>query len=162
MDRNNTTIMQIPAEYLSEVNYEGTRLIKIEDETVTALTEELNKLQKEANPFLEQMEAITPELDPVYDEIRELELKKQELQKKVAPARARYDEIAKNVEEIDVRANAIKQKITPIILDLVKDELKEFEIPLHTTVKEGVMYVEVRDELEEKIKQLRAIKAKNA
>lgn len=154
--------MQIPAEYLSEVNYEGTRLIKIEDETVTALTEELNKLQKEANPFLEQMEAITPELDPVYDEIRELELKKQELQKKVAPARARYDEIAKNVEEIDVRANAIKQKITPIILDLVKDELKEFEIPLHTTVKEGVMYVEVRDELEEKIKQLRAIKAKNA
>lgn len=162
MDRNNTTIMQIPAEYLSEVNYEGTRLIKIEDETVTALTEELNKLQQEANPFLEQMEAITPELDPVYDEIRELELKKQELQKKVAPARARYDEIAKNVEEIDVRANAIKQKITPIILDLVKDDLKEFEIPLHTTVKEGVMYVEVRDELEEKIKQLRAIKAKNA
>ena len=154
--------MQIPAEFFSEVNYSGTRLIKIEDEIVRALQEELTALQKEANPFLEQMEAITPELDPVYDEIRELELKKGELQKKVAPARARYDAIAKNVEEIDVRASSIKAKITPIVLDLVKDDLSEFEIPLHTVVKEGEMYVEVRDEIEERVKQLRAIKAKNA
>jgi chromosome segregation ATPase len=154
--------MQIPAEYFSEVNYTGTRLVKIEDETVRALQDELTALQKEANPFLEKMEAITPELDPVYDEIRELELKKNELQKKVAPARARYDAIAKNVEEIDVRAAAIKAKITPIVIDLVKDELGEFEIPLHTMVKEGEMFVEIRDEIEERVKQLRAIKAKNA
>lgn len=153
--------MQIPADFLKETNYEGTRLIEINDENVTALQEQLNALQKEANPFLEKMEELTPDMDPLYAEIQELERKKMELQKKVSPIRAKYDEIAKNVELIDEKAVPIKEKLTTIILDLVKDQLGEFEIALHTKVNDGKIFVEVQDVIEEKVKAHRAMKAKN-
>lgn len=161
MDKNNRKTMQIPSDLLKESNYEGTRLIKIDDENVTTLQAELNALQKEALPFLEQMEAVTPSMDPIYAEIQELERKKAELQKQVAPFRAKYDEIAKNVEAIDDRAYPIKEKMTTIIFDLVKDQLGEFEMAMHTRVKEGVIYVEVQDVIEEKVKAHRASKVKN-
>lgn len=148
--------MKIPAEYLSEVNYEGTRLIEINDETISSLTEELNALQAEANPFLEKMEALTPQMDPLYSRIQEMEDEKKKIREELAPIRALYDIEAAEVEKIDAKATLIKNKMTPIVLDLVKDQLGEFEIALHTVTKDGKLYVEVRDEIEEKIKQIRA------
>jgi tetrahydromethanopterin S-methyltransferase subunit B len=150
--------MQIPAELLSEKNYEGSRLIEITDEGVLNLTADLTALQQEANPYLEKMEAITPEMDPIYSQIAELEAKKKELQAEVAPIRARYDAEVPFVEEIEQRAVLIKNKLMPIINDLVKDELGEFEKALQTVHKDGKLYVEVQDLLEEKIKQIRASK----
>lgn len=150
--------MQIPKEYLEEKNYEGTRLIEVTDEAVLALTAELTALQQEANPYLERMEALTPEMDPIYSEIAELEAKKKELQLQVAPIRAKYDAEMEFVEEIDQRASLIKNKVQPIINDLVKGELGEFERAMQTVHKDGKLYVEVQDQLEEKIKQLRANK----
>lgn len=150
--------MQIPSEYLKESNYEGTRLIEVTDEAVLSLTAELSELQKEANPYLEKMEALTPQMDPIYSEIAELEAKKRELQAKVAPIREQYDAEMAFVEEIDQRATLIKSKVQPIINDLVKGELGEFERAMQTVHKDGKLYVEVQDQLEEKIKQLRANK----
>lgn len=150
--------MQIPAEYLTESNYEGTRLIEVTDEAVLSLTAELSELQKEANPYLEKMEALTPQMDPIYSEIAELESKKKELLAQVAPIRAQYDAEMQFVEEIDQRATLIKNKVQPIINDLVKGELGEFERAMQTVHKDGKLYVEVQDQLEEKIKQLRVNK----
>lgn len=152
--------MQIPSELLSEKNYEGTRLIEITDEGVLNLTSDLTALQQEANPYLEKMEAITPEMDVIYSKMAELDKQKKELQAEVAPIREKYDAEAVFVEEIDQRATLIKNKLLPIINDLVKDELGEFEKAMQTVNKDGKLYVEVQDEIEEKIKAIRASKNK--
>ena len=46
--------MKIPADILSEKNYEGSRLILVENEKVAELQKELTKLQLEANPWQTQ------------------------------------------------------------------------------------------------------------
>lgn len=152
--------MQIPAEYLNELNYEGTRLIEIKDERVKVLQEEIDKCQKEANPFLEKMEALTPEMDRVYAQIRELEEKKNALLRELQPTKDKYDVELKEVQKIDEKAQVFKDKLTPIIMSEIASELNEFEFPLHTKIVDGKMFVEVRDELEEKVKQLRTQKTK--
>lgn len=152
--------MQIPAEYLEEKNYAGTRLIEVTDESVLNLTADLKALQQEANPYLEKMEALTPEMDPIYSEISLLQNKINELQATVKPIREKYNAEMEYVEAIEQRAMVIKNKLTPIVLDLVKDELGEFEKALQTTERDGKLYVEVIDELEEKVKAIRASKSK--
>jgi len=52
----------------------------------------------------------------------------------------------------------IKDKIQPIILDLVKNELGEFEKAQQTIDKDGKVFVEIIDEIEEKVKSIRATK----
>ena len=150
--------MQIPKELLEEKNYEGSRLIEVTDESVLALKEQLNELQKEANPHLTASEEFIPEMDRIYGEIQKLEAEKKKLQEEIAPIRAKYDEAIKPVEEIDQRAQLIKNKITPIVNELVKDQLGEFEKALQMKEEDGKLYVEVVDELEEKVKALRASK----
>lgn len=154
--------MQIPSEYLKETSYEGTRLIEINDETVAALQAELDALQKEANPFLKEMEAFTPEMDAIYGEIQEMKNRETELKKQIAPTRAKYDALQEELMKIDARAVPIKDKMTVIINELISKDLAEFETPVHTIVKEGKLFVEVRDEIEEKVKQVRELKVKNA
>ncbi len=150
--------MQIPKEYLEEKNYAGTRLIEINDETVLELKKQLDELQKEANPYLEASEKHLPEMDRIYAEIQKLEVEKRKLQEEIAPIRALYDEAIKPVEEIDQRATLIKNKITPIVTDLVKEQLGEFEKALQMKETDGKLYVEVADEIEEKVKAIRASK----
>ena len=152
--------MQIPAEYLKEVNYQGTRLVPVNDEKLDALQVELDAHQAEARPFLEEMETLAPEMDVVYSEIQTLRDREVELRKKIAPTRAKHDALEEKVKEIDLRAVPIKDKMATIVTDLVEGDLGEFEIPLHTVYKEGKIYVEIRDELEEKIKQVREMKAR--
>lgn len=147
--------MQIPQEYLEEKNYTGSRLIEINDSAVLALKEELKKLQDEANPHLEASEEFLPEMDRIYGLIQKLEQDKKELQEEVKPIREKYDEVMKPVEEIDQRATLIKNKITPMVNDLVKDQLGEFEKALQLKEEDGKIYVEVVDEIEEKIKAIR-------
>ena len=147
--------MQIPKEYLEEKNYDGSRLIEITDETILELQEETTKLQLEANPFLEKMDALTPQLDEVYGKIAELERQKKVLQEEVRPIREKYDAELEVVEEINQRADLIKNKMQPIIADLIKDSLGEFEKAKHTVKKDGKLYVEVFDEIEEKVKAIR-------
>lgn len=152
--------MQIPKDLLSEKNYEGTRLIEINDEGVKNLMADLTALQQEANPYLEKMETFTPQMDPIYSEISLLQNKINELHAQVKPIRALYDAEMEHVEAIEQRAMVIKNKLMPIVLDLVKDELGEFEKATQTVTKDGKLYVEVIDELEEKIKAIRASKNK--
>jgi chromosome segregation ATPase len=160
MAKTNRKLMQINKEVLAEKNYEGTRLVEITDEKVKALHAELNKLQAEANPHLKVMEEITPKLDPLFAKLRTLEEEKAKIKAEMTPIREPYDVELQAVEKIDQRAQLIKNKIQPLVLSLVKDSLGEFETARQLIEKDGKMYIEVIDEIEEKVKSLRASKAK--
>jgi len=152
--------MQIDKELLSEKNYTGSRLIEITDEKVSELKLKLKEFQKEANPILLEMEKISPLMDPIFTKIRELEEEKKKLQDEMAPIRAPYDELLSQVEKIDVKAQAVKNKIQPLVNKIVVGQLGEFEKAMHLTEQDGKLYVEVIDEIEEKVKAIRAIKNK--
>jgi len=150
--------MKIPSELLAEKNYEGTRLLELTDEKLTALQKELNVLQVEANPHLLEMEKITPSLDPLFTKIRELNEEMKKVQDKKAPLQEVYNEWLKKVEEIDQRAQLIKNKIEPLVKKLIEGQLGEFEKATTMKEKDGKIFVEIVDEIEEKVKAIRAIK----
>ena len=152
--------MQIDKELLSEKNYTGSRLIEITDEKVVELKLKLKEFQKEANPILLEMEKISPLMDPIFTKIRELEEEKKKLQDEMAPIRAPYDELLSQVEKIDIKAQAVKNKIQPLVNKIVVGQLGEFEKAMHLTEQDGKLYVEVIDEIEEKVKAIRASKNK--
>lgn len=154
--------MILDKELLSEKNYTGTRLIEVNDPTILALRDELTALQVEANPFLEKMEAITPDMDPIYTKIAEKQAEIKKLQEEVLPFRTLYNAELEQVEKIDQKASLIKEKIEPLVKMFVEGQLGEFETAKQLNEVDGKVVVEVADEIEEKIKQLRAAKAKTA
>jgi chromosome segregation ATPase len=152
--------MIIDKEVLSEKNYTGSRLIEITDPKVLELKAKLKEYQEEANPFLTEMDKIAPELDVFFQKIQKLEEEKNKLREEMAPVRAPYDELLKKVEAIDSKAQVIKNKIQPIVNKLVEGQLGEFEKALHLTEQDGKIFVEVVDEIEEKVKAIRQAKIK--
>lgn len=160
--------MLIPQELLAEKNYAGTRLIEITDPKVLELKSKLKDLQKEAEPFLLESEKFTPEMDIVYGKIRDIKAKMlpfeteiKALHAEITPVRQKYDEQIAFVEAIDQRATLIKNKMQPLINKIVDKELSEFEKPMQIIEKEGKIFVEISDEIEEKVKAVRAMKLKN-
>jgi chromosome segregation ATPase len=152
--------MQIAPEILSEKNYTGSRLIEITDPKVIELKAKLKEYQEEANPFLVEMDKIAPELDVFFQKIQKLEEEKNKLREEMSPVRAPYDELLKKVEAIDSKAQVIKNKIQPIVNKLVEGQLGEFEKALHLTEQDGKIFVEVVDEIEERVKAIRQAKIK--
>jgi arginyl-tRNA synthetase len=152
--------MKIPAEFLKESNYEGTRFIEIKNETVTKLIKEISDYQKEANPTLEIMDKYAKILDPYYQKIQKLQGEIGKIKEEMAEDKAKYDEELAKVEKIDAKAQMIKNKLMPIVLDEVKEQLGEFEVALQTKEKDGKIFVEVQDKIEETVKTLRLQKAK--
>jgi len=151
--------MQIPKEYLEEKNYEGTRLFEVTDATVKKYHAELKKFQIEINPTLDRMEKLTPILDPFYAKLGELEKEKEKVKLEMAPTREKYDALLEIVQKVDQRAQLIKNKMQPMVNKLVEKELGEFEKANQLVEKDGKMFVEIADELEEKIKSVRQAKA---
>jgi arginyl-tRNA synthetase len=152
--------MKIDKAILSEKNYEGSRFIEVKNPKVIELMKEISALQKEANPFLDVMDKYAKVLDPFYQEIQKLQVKISKIKEDMAGDKAKYDEELAKVEKIDSKAQMFKNKLMPIILDEVKDQLGEFEVAFQTKEKDGKVFVEVQDKLEELVKSLRAQKAK--
>lgn len=150
--------MNIPKEFTSEKEYCGTRLIEINDESVTRLSNELKELQKEAEPFIDAMAKMSPAMDPIYTELRVVEDKRKELKDKLQPLLEPYQEEMAKADKVYQKAQLIKNKMTPIVNELVKPQLGEFETAKELKEKDGKIFVEVIDELEEKIKAIRALK----
>lgn len=153
--------MQIPADLLAEKNYSGTRLIKIIDPKVIELKAELKKLQEqEMNPVLDGTEPLLKILDPYFAKMTELQTQISKLKEdpEVINAKSLYDIELKRMEEIDIRGQLIKNKIEPILKNIVMGQLGEFERAKQIIEKDGEIYVEVADDLEEKIKSIRAKK----
>lgn len=152
--------MQIAKEVLAEKNYEGSRLIELNDEKVTELQKEITALQIEANPFLAEMEKLTPILDPFYQEIGKHQKAIDDIKEEMAKPKEEYMEWLQKVEKIDQKANLVKNKLQPLVKAIIAPQLGEFETARTLTVKDGKLYVEVVDEIEEKVKAIRANKQK--
>ena len=155
--------MQIEKELLSEKNYTGSRLIEINDERVEVLQEKLTALQLEVTPILDKLqENYYSKADKIYAQIQELNKKLEPLKLELKELFEANQEDTKLIDEKEAEAKLIKDKMQPIIMDLVKDQLGEFETAKHTVYKDGKIYVEVFDEIEEKIKAIRASKQNGA
>lgn len=153
--------MQLPKDLLAEKNYTGTRLIEITDPRVKKMQEELDALQKEVNPTLDRLsKELYAYLDPLHQEIQKYQEKIKEIRDKATAKHAEFAEETRLLETTDQKAQLIKNKLQPLILSLVEGDLEEFEEAKHTVVKDGKIYVEVYDVIEEKIKAHRAVKAK--
>ena len=154
--------MQIPKEVLSEKNYCGTRFVEIKNETVSGLLKEIGEYQKEANPILTIMDKYSLILDPYYQKIGKLQEEIGKIKEEMAEDKLKYDDELAKVEKIDARAQMIKNKIMPMILKEVEGQLGEFEVALQAKEKDGKIFVEIQDKLEELIKSMRVQKAAKA
>jgi phosphomevalonate kinase len=151
--------MQIPKEILTEANYEGSRLIEVTDESISKYQEELTSIQKEINPVLDRLnENYYSKADPLYQEV-------QRLNEQIKPIKEQLRELfemnkadTEFIEAQEQKAQLVKNKMLPLVNDYVKESLGEFDKALQTVVKDGKLYVEVVDEIEEKIKAVRASK----
>ena len=152
--------MKIDASILSEKNYDGTRLIEVTDETVIKLKSEIAKFKPVAEPFLKKMDELGKVLDPFYTKIREKQAEIDAVKKEMQPTLDLFDAELKEMEAIEQKTDAIKNKIQPIIAKLMEKELGEFETARQLIEKDDKLFVEICDEIEEKVKSIRAIKAK--
>lgn len=161
--------MNIPQELLAEKNYTGTRKILIDDPKVRELKAELKELQKSINPIIEGLQDTLAKFDEANGRIAEkqkaIEAIKAEIEaihKEIAPDKKIYDTEMEKIRPFDEKAQLIKNKLEPLVMKLVEDQLGEFERPLHVTEDDGStdIYVEVADEIEQFIQAKRVQKAK--
>lgn len=161
MGTANRKTMFIDKELLSEANYAGSRLILLEDENLSKLQVELEALQKEINPVIDKLSAeYYPRIDPMYQETQKLMEQAKEIKAKIAEITNEYKADTNFIDALEQKAQLIKNKMQPIILEIVKDQLGEFETAKNTVVRDGKLYAEVFDEIEEKVKAIRMVKAK--
>jgi len=208
--------MRIPEELLKESNYEGTRLIEINDPKVEELKAKLKDIQvNEANPILDgalpylkvidpvnakigrlkariqplvekmrplkeqfetevariggdlkeftpELQAIKEKIDPYIEKIQKIEEDVLKCREEKKAEQTAYDNEMKKVELLDQKARLIKNKLVPLINLIVNPQLGEFEKATSIIEKDGKIYAEVIDQIEERVKQIREEKLKNA
>lgn len=152
--------MKIPQEMLSEKNYEGTRLIEITDEKVIELNNQRKEFLKEGEPFLKGMEKLSPPLDAWYAKLRPVEEQREQIKKDMQKDYDAYNEVWQEMDKVYQKGQLVSNKIQPLVNDFIKPQLEEFEVAKTMVERDGKLYVEVSDELEEKIKSIRASKKK--
>jgi cell division septum initiation protein DivIVA len=153
--------MQIPKEILSEKNYTGNRRILVEDPNLMEFQTILEGYQKEINPLLDTLnKEYSPVVDPLNQEVLKKLTEVKELKAKIAEETAKYKDIMETIDSFEQRADLIKNKVQPIVLKALEGQLGEFEVARYTEVQDGKIYAVVFDEIEEKVKELRANKAK--
>jgi len=152
--------MQIPKEILSEKNYTGSRLIEIKDEKVISLLAEIKKCGEEAKPYVDEMERLTPALEAIYSELKPIEDKRKELKDKLTEELKPFQVQQEQADLINQKADAIKEKLYPIAREVIKNELGEFEMGGQFIEKDGKVFIEIKDQLEEKIKEIRQFNLK--
>ena len=127
--------MQLPKELLSEKNYEGTR-----------------------EPTLKEMEELSKPLDVFYMKLRPVEEERKKIKDEMQPAYEAYQDKVVEMDKFYQKAQLVSDKLQPLVLEIVNPQLREFEKAKELIEKEGKLYVEVIDEIEEKIKAIRATK----
>jgi uncharacterized coiled-coil DUF342 family protein len=140
--------MNIPKEYLSEKSYTGASKITIDNQLVIKFMKELAEYQKEVNPFLDKMEKISTKLKPYQEQIDQLRTKINQLVEESKPIKDEYDVQMKKVQAVDAKAQLIKNKVMPIVLDEIKDKLSEFEEAVDAKYEDGKAVVTIMDRIE--------------
>jgi predicted nuclease with TOPRIM domain len=158
MGKTNRKPMQISKEILSEKNYEGTRLIEITDETVISLNNQRKELLKEGEPILKEMEKLSPPLDAFYIKLKPIEEERAKIKEEMQPAYDAYHEKVEEMDKVYQKGQLVSNKMQPLINAIVKPQLGEFETAKTMLEKDGKLFVEVVDEIEEKVKAIRANK----
>jgi predicted transcriptional regulator len=151
--------MQLPKDLLSEKNYEGTRLIEINDENILKLFKERSEILKSGEPIMKRMDELSKPLDEFYARLKPLEEERKQIKEDMQPAIDAYQAVVDEMDrDIYQKTRLIDQKLNPMVDAVVKDQLSEFEKAKTLTERDGKYYVEVEDQLEEKIKLIRATK----
>lgn len=145
-------------------------------EQVKALKDDNQKDYESIRPYKEQYEIMakalpedateqTPEMaelaekmNPVIDRIKEREVEISKIREEMKPHKDAWDAEHEKVQAIDKRAAVIKEKMIPFVMSELEGQLGEFEEAKHLVEKDGVIYAEVFDLLEEFIKAHRAKK----
>ena len=152
--------MQIDPTLLSEKNYTGTRLILVDDPKLEELQKKLTSYQLEINPLLDKLQReLWSEADKEYAEVQKYQEKIQKLKARLQDRQAKYSAEIEKVQSAEQKAQAVKDRMQPIILKAVEGQLGEFETAKNTVVRDGKVYAEVYDEIEEKVKAIRLQKA---
>lgn len=121
--------MKIPAEYLSPKNYEGTRLIEINDPKVAELKARIKKYQEEINPILDATMPLLKTLEPMKEKRRKLKAKCTAILEKMRPLREKY--------QAELALLPKKQK-TSRKLNQIAKELKVYIDQIHKIEKEEI------------------------
>lgn len=160
MAKTNREFMQIPKEYLEPKNYDGTRLVEITDKRILDLKAKLAEFKPIAKPHLEVIEKLSVILDPYFTKIREHQGAIDKIKEEMQKTKDEFDAELKKMEAIEQKTDLIKNKIQPLVAQIMKDKLGEFETARQLIEKDDKLFVEVIDEIEEKIKAIRASKMK--
>lgn len=114
------------------------RTIPLTDEKVVEIYNEIIALQKEANPFI--------------DEWQEIEAKKAELKKPysdyLTEVEPKEKEIKAKLDNINSKAEALKEKLSPFLRDIVEPALSDTEDFEGLDMVEGVLYANIFDAVE--------------
>ena len=153
--------MKIDSTLLSEKNYTGNRRILVEDEKLQEFQTILEGYQKDINPLLDRMNVeYSPIVDPLNAEIQKKTLEIKELKARITAETDKFQDVIDGIEKAEQKAQLIKNKVQPIVLKALDGQLGEFEVARYTEVDGGKIYAVVFDELEEKVKEIRANKGK--
>jgi len=153
--------MQIPKEVLSEKNYTGNRRVLIDEPSLSEFQIILQEHQKEINPLLDVLNKdYYPVVEPLHAESMKNLAGAKELNIKMELEKEKYKEIMDKIDGLEAKALLIKNKVQPIVLKALEGQLGEFEVARYTEVTDGKIYAVIFDEIEEKVKELRANKAK--
>lgn len=136
------------------------RKISITNTTIMKFLEEKKELQKKLNPIVKRIEQKVKPLDPYYEQIRQLNEKIKSLKEEMKPFEQEYQIEAKKAETIDAQAQAIDNKLKPLIADELKNiELGEFEEAREVNLDKGMIIIKIVDRIEEFKNSLRLRKA---
>jgi predicted nuclease with TOPRIM domain len=149
--------MRIDPTILKEVNYVGSRLVDIEDETIAKLhAEKVEILESEKKPILDKMTELEKPLQVFYDRLTPIESERSSIKEEMKPLSEEYSKEVEKIEAVQQKIDSIDQKINIIANDKVKSELGEFETARTLHVKNGKFSIEVIDEIEELVKKIRS------
>lgn len=136
MGKDNKKTMHIPKEYLSEVNYTGSRLIEVDDSNVIEYKKLLRELQEEANPILDLMEELDKKVEPYRQQVKVLKDENQVDWETIKPIKEQYEILARALPE-DATDSTPEMKELEVQMDPVIDRIKKREAEIH----------EIREEL---------------
>lgn len=145
--------MQIPKELLSEVNYEGSRLIEIENENIKEYKKLLKELQAKANPILDVMDEVDKKVAPYREQVKALRDENQADYESIKPFKEQYEVMAKalpdDAKDSTPEMKELEDKMNPAI-----DRIKERETEISKIREEMKPHKDEWDKEHEKVQAI--------
>lgn len=115
------------------------RTILLDDEKVREIYDQIISIQKEANPMIEEWNAIDDKKQelkkPYSDYLKEVESTERELKEKL--------------DEVNQKAEALKLKLTPFLRNEIEPQLGDTEEFGSLEVVDGLLYANIYDAVEQ-------------